>query len=84
MQASERFINKKIDTVYVAGGGSHNKFLMKTLSDYFVNTEVKRSGEFGIDENFKEAICYAILANELIRGNPGATKPAFLGKICLA
>ncbi|MBE9483466.1 MAG: anhydro-N-acetylmuramic acid kinase, partial [Bacteroidetes bacterium] len=43
------------------------------------------------DEDYKEAICFAILANELIRGNPsnlpgitGATKPAFLGKICLA
>ncbi len=90
-QATERFINNKIDTLYVGGGGSHNKFLMKSLSDYFVNTEIRRSGEFGIDEDYKEAICFAILANELIRGNPtnlpgitGATKPAFLGKICLA
>jgi anhydro-N-acetylmuramic acid kinase len=61
------------------------------LSDYFDNTEIKKSGEFGIDEDFKEAICFAVLANELIRGNPtnlpgitGAVKPAFLGKICLA
>lgn len=90
-QASEHFINNKIDTLYVGGGGSHNKFLMKSLSDYFVNTEIRKSGEFGLDEDYKEAIYFAILANELIRGNPtnlpgitGATKPAFLGKICLA
>jgi anhydro-N-acetylmuramic acid kinase len=90
-QASEQFINKKIDRVYVGGGGSHNDFLMKTLSEYFVTIDVKKSGEFGVDEDFKEAICFAILANELIKGNQanlpgitGASKPAFLGKICLA
>jgi len=90
-QAAEKFISQKIDTLYVGGGGSHNKFLMKSLSDYFVNTEIKKSGEFGIDEDYKEAICFAILANELIRGNPanlpavtGAEKPVFLGKICLS
>ena len=74
----------------MGGGGSHNKFLMKTLSEYFEDAEIKKSGEIGIDEDFKEAICFAILANELIRGNSGnlpkvtgAQKPAFLGKICL-
>jgi len=69
-QASERYIRTNIDTLYVGGGGSHNKFLMKSLSEYFRNTDVKKSGELGIDEDFKEAICFAILANELIRGNP--------------
>lgn len=90
-QAADRFIDQKIDAVYVGGGGSHNKFLMKSLSDYFETTEIKKTGELGIDEDYKEAICFAILANELMRGNPaslpavtGATKPAFLGKICLA
>jgi anhydro-N-acetylmuramic acid kinase len=89
-QASERFIHNKIDTLYVGGGGSHNKFIMKTLSDYFVNTEVRTTSDIGINEDYKEAICFAILANELIRGNranlpgiTGASKPAFLGKICL-
>ena len=90
-QASERFIRHKINTLCVGGGGSHNKFLMKSLSDYFVNLEIIKSGEIGIDEDFKEAISCAILANELIRENysnfpivSGASKPLFLGKICLA
>ena len=89
-QASEQFINQKIDTVFVGGGGSHNKFLMDSLSEYFNNSEIKKTGNMGIDEDYKESICFAILANELIRGNPanlptvtGSTKPAFLGKICL-
>jgi anhydro-N-acetylmuramic acid kinase len=90
-EASKKYLQSDIETLYVGGGGSHNKFLMKSLSEYFNKTEVVKSGEFGIDEDFKEAICFAILANELIRGNAtnlpgvtGASKPAFLGKICLA
>ena len=89
-EASKKYIDSKIDTIFVGGGGSHNKFLMMSLSEYFEGTEIKKSGECGIDEDFKEAICFAILANELIRGNKanlppvtGAEKPAFLGKICL-
>lgn len=90
-QATDQYINKNIEMVIVGGGGSHNKFLMKILSEYFANVDVKKSGEVGVDEDYKEAICFAILANELIRGNPanlpavtGASKPVFLGKICLA
>jgi anhydro-N-acetylmuramic acid kinase len=90
-QSSRKYIQNDIDVLYVGGGGSHNKFLMESLSEYFQNTEVKKSGEFGVDEDFKEAICFAILANELVRGNnanlpgvTGASKSTFLGKICLA
>jgi anhydro-N-acetylmuramic acid kinase len=92
-EASRKFITNKIDAVYVGGGGSHNNFLMNALSAYFLHSEVKRSGDIGIDEDFKEAICFAILGNELLRGNrtnlpavTGASKSTFLflGKICPA
>jgi len=90
-QASEMFVKKEIQALYVSGGGSHNVFIMKSLAEYFPGISIKSSGDFGIDEDFKEAICFAILANELIRGNrtnlpgvTGARKPAYLGKICPA
>jgi anhydro-N-acetylmuramic acid kinase len=90
-QASEMFIKKEIQALYVSGGGSHNNFIMKSLAEYFPGTTIKSSGDIGIDEDFKEAICFAILANELIRGNrtnlprvTGARRPAYLGKICPA
>jgi anhydro-N-acetylmuramic acid kinase len=88
-EAVSRFIGEKIDTLYIGGGGSHNKFLIESLSNYFEDTEICKSGESGIDEDYKEAICFAILANELIRSKTtnlpavtGAIKPTFLGKIC--
>ena len=89
-QASDQFIQSSIDAIYVGGGGSHNKFLMQSLSEYFQNSEIKRFSEIGVDDDFKEAICFAVLANELVRGNhtnlprvTGASNSAFLGKICI-
>ena len=89
-QAAEQFIKEMIDTIYVGGGGSRNPFILVSLADYFKNTPVKNTSELGIDADFKEAICFAVLANELIKGHKtslprvtGSSKSSFLGKICL-
>ena len=89
-QASASMKHSRIDALYAGGGGSHNTFLLNTLADYFADTEILKSGEFGIDEDFYESISVAILGNELIRGNrynipgiAGTPKPVLLGKICL-
>ncbi len=89
--AYENFIkpNRKADLLIVGGGGSHNPFILKSLSKYFQNVEVRKTLDFGLNEDFKEAICFAVLANELIESRPtnlpqvtGAEKPVLLGKIC--
>ncbi|MBX7043199.1 MAG: anhydro-N-acetylmuramic acid kinase [Ignavibacteria bacterium] len=81
--------NLKTDTVLVSGGGSKNKFIMKRLSDYFKDSKVKRLEIMGINESNKEAVLFALLANEVFSGRrtniPGVTgafKRVFLGKIC--
>jgi anhydro-N-acetylmuramic acid kinase len=75
--------------VAVGGGGAHNLFLMKILRDYFNEAEVKKVKDYQLNEDFKEAIGFAVLANETLNGKPsnvpqvtGAVKPAVLGKIC--
>jgi anhydro-N-acetylmuramic acid kinase len=87
--AVRKFIPNQIDALYVGGGGSANPFLINALKAYFPNIKIVGTSELGIDEDYKEAICFASLANELIRDNPaslpavtGAKKPALLGKIC--
>jgi len=89
----EKFImdETKIDELIVSGGGAKNKFLYPSLADYFgKETEVKVIDEIGVSSDAKEAICFAVLANETISGNAaniprttGASRATILGKICL-
>ena len=78
------------EAVVIGGGGAHNAFLMEILAHYFTPVTVTSAGNFGIDQDFKEAIGFAVLANETIHGTPanipaatGASRRAVLGKICL-
>jgi anhydro-N-acetylmuramic acid kinase len=88
----EKYIKEEtiIDELFISGGGAKNKFLYESIAQYFENVEVKVIDEIGISSDAKEAICFAVLANETISGNPsniprttGASKPTILGKICL-
>lgn len=88
----ERFLRKngKIKELYVSGGGAHNPFMLASLERYFANTKVQTAEKIGMSSDAKEAICFAVLANETLSGNPanlprvtGATRKTVLGKICL-
>jgi len=77
----------KIREVIAAGGGVHNRYLMKRLSDLLPELELKTSAEFGIDPDAKEAIAFALLAYEFIELRPGnlpsatgARRAVLLGK----
>ncbi len=89
----ERFIRPEtiIDELFVSGGGARNLFLMRSLRGYFgKSVNVKNVKDLGVSPDAKEAVCFAVLANETLSGNPsniprvtGAVKPTILGKICL-
>jgi len=71
----------------VSGGGAKNKFMIKSLEKYF-QVPVRLTDEFGISAEAKEAICFAVFANEAVAGNPvnitsvtGANKRTILGGI---
>jgi len=87
-----RFLKPAIhaDELIVSGGGSKNIYLMEALRRYFGGIRVMTSDEFDIPSDAKEAICFAVLANETLAGNPGnipgatgADRPTILGSICL-
>ncbi len=81
-----------IEELFVSGGGSRNKNLMRALKKYFGRkVSVKNVRNLGISSDAKEAICFAVLANETVSGNSsniprvtGAEKATILGKICLS
>jgi anhydro-N-acetylmuramic acid kinase len=89
--ACKRFVEKQmtVDDVIVSGGGAHNTFFIDELRRYFGRNSVRLIDEFGIPTSAKEAICFAILANETMAGHPtnipgvtGARRAVVLGKIC--
>ena len=78
----------KIDEVIISGGGVRNHVLSQFLKDYLVDVSISRVDDFGIPSDAKEALAFAILANEAISGNPGnvpsatgAKESVVLGKI---
>lgn len=74
----------------VGGGGARNPTLMRMLREHSVADRVLTHEEVGIDGDAKEALAFAVLANETMLGNPsnlpsvtGASRPAILGKLTL-
>jgi anhydro-N-acetylmuramic acid kinase len=73
--------------MYSSGGGMHNPVLMKHLTNLMPNATLYSSQEIGINPDAKEAILFALLANETVAGTPlfaggHATKiPITMGKI---
>ena len=55
-------------TLYVSGGGIHNLVLMQYLKQLMPAIEIKSTQVLGIAPDAKEAILFAILANECVAG----------------
>ncbi|MCC7264401.1 MAG: anhydro-N-acetylmuramic acid kinase [Candidatus Latescibacteria bacterium] len=79
-----------VDEVWVSGGGAHNPVLMARLRADLPGLKVGSLDELGISVDAKEAVAFAVLANETLMERPGnlpaatgARGPAVLGKICL-
>lgn len=81
--------NQELVTVYYSGGGIHNKLLVKHLKVGLPNVQFKTTDKLGINPDAKEAVLFALLANETLVGNPidfhnRAGLPSIsMGKICL-
>lgn len=73
--------------MYSSGGGMHNPVLMGHLTSLLPNATLYSSDILGINPDAKEAILFALLANEAVAGTPlfaggHATKmPITMGKI---
>jgi anhydro-N-acetylmuramic acid kinase len=74
-------------TIYTSGGGMHNPVLIQHIQKLLPNITIETSDKIGIHPDAKEAILFAVLANEAVAGEPmfaggNATKiPITMGKI---
>jgi anhydro-N-acetylmuramic acid kinase len=88
--AYERFVfpEHRANEVIVSGGGTKNGYLMDLLRGGLKPLKVKTIDEYGIPTGAKEAMSFAVLANETLSGKPsnmpaatGASRSVVLGKI---
>lgn len=77
-----------LEAVYASGGGTRNPVLMERLRSRLAPLPVRLVDELGLPEGAKEAVCFALLANEHLSGTPanvpsatGARRRVILGKL---
>jgi anhydro-N-acetylmuramic acid kinase len=54
--------------IYLSGGGTHNPVLMESLRQALPNVPFYKTDDLGISGDAKEAVLFAILANECLAG----------------
>lgn len=57
-------------TVYLSGGGMHNPLLVDLLKIGLPHAKFANTNDLAINPDAKEAVLFAILANETLAGNP--------------
>lgn len=76
--AIKKYIPEVKSNIYVSGGGSQNPLLMQRISEILPEVKIGLSSEIGIPADAKEAVLFALLANETLM-DAGATKVRRLG-----
>lgn len=85
---SLRLKQRQKSEVYLCGGGAHNGCLRNALSALLPNTFVAKTDELGLSADWVEAVCFAWMAQQTLRGLTGnlpavtgASAPQVLGGI---
>jgi len=90
VRAFNRFVkpNYDISRFLISGGGAYNQTLVKRIKAGLPGITVRLTDSYGIPADAREAVAFAILANETVCGTPsnvpqatGASHPCVLGKI---
>lgn len=81
-------VPEKNYTVYLSGGGAHNPLLIRWIQDKLPQTKMSNTDLLGIPGDAKEAVLFAVLANETIAGealhfNKEGMPAITMGKISL-
>ena len=67
----KHFTGKTAVSIYCSGGGMHNPLLMQELRDQLPGYGFYTTADLGINPDAKEAVLFALLANECICGDAG-------------
>lgn len=87
-----RFVFPRTQAVRLiaSGGGVHNRTLLKRLRELLPELHVETSDRYGIHPDAKEAVAFAVLGYQRMRGctnnlpsATGARRAVVMGKLCL-
>lgn len=90
VRAYRRFLVPRggVDEVILGGGGSRNPVLRRWLAEALAPVPVRTHEDVGVNGKAKEAMLFAVLANDAVAGHPwslpsatGSTRGAVLGKL---
>jgi anhydro-N-acetylmuramic acid kinase len=93
VEAVHRFVPRRtgVSELIVSGGGAHNPLLMAQIEAALPGIRLRKSDEFGVAGDAKEAFAFAVLGWETLHrraanvpGATGARKAVVLGKVCYA
>lgn len=79
--------SNNLHALYISGGGMHNPLLQEHLSNLLTGIKVESLNVLGYHPDAKEAILFALLANEAVAGEAmqiggnATNKPITMGKI---
>ena len=59
-------------SIYASGGGAHNPVLMNAIKTQLSTSSLKLIDELGVPGDAKEAVLFAVLANETVAGTTSA------------
>ncbi len=88
-QGLRQFLPKTpLEELIVSGGGARNPVLLGMLGEWLPGVVIRTHDEFGLPAEAKEAVAFALLGYELLRGRPanlpvctGARSAVLLGKL---
>jgi anhydro-N-acetylmuramic acid kinase len=68
VDALQRTMKQNSFTVYASGGGMHNPLLMRNIHEQLSNATFKDITDLNVNPDAKEAVLFALLANETLCG----------------
>ncbi len=81
--------DNSLPKVFMSGGGMHNPLLTELLSNALPKVSFETTTQLNVNPDAKEAVLFALLANETLAGNPinfgdrEGVPSVCMGKICL-
>jgi anhydro-N-acetylmuramic acid kinase len=67
-EAIHRTVGSKPQHIFISGGGAHNPLMARWISERLPNSKFSTTADLGISGDAKEAVLFAVLANETLTG----------------